>query len=132
MSMKNTTQKTAFHSNGNAFNPTPFRHKTRAELLADFDELMLRAARGDAYAIGAIAIVFSPKLLQEARAELGDFAHDAGDVLNDFFTSLLEGRSRFAPDRRRAMPWMVGVVRAMARKHRIDRERDWGIDEGGP
>jgi hypothetical protein len=105
------------------------RRKTHAQILADFDELMLRAARGDAYAIGAIAIAFGPKLLQEARAELGDFGHEAGDVLNDFFTSLLEGRSKFAPDKRRAMPWMVGVVRAMARKHRVERHRDWG-EEG--
>jgi hypothetical protein len=56
---------------------------------------MLRASHGDERALGAIAIAFGPTLLREARVELGPFDSHAGDVLHDFFASLLEGRSRF-------------------------------------
>jgi Sigma-70 region 2 len=79
---------------------------------------------------GGLRPPFSPGLLAEAKAVLGpDFEDEAADVLQDFFLSLVEGRSRFAPERGRALPWMFGIVRAIAAKTRADRAADWGIDE---
>ncbi len=51
------------------------------------------------------------------------------DVVQDFFASTLEGQSRFRPAHGRPISWMCGVVRAMARKARGDRLREWGMDE---
>ncbi len=99
------------------------------QLLDDLDALVGRAAQGDRRAIGALATAFGPRLLQEARAVMGDFGQDAEDVLQDFLLSLVEGRSQFTPSHGRAIPWMMGVVRAMARKYRADREREWAIDD---
>lgn len=87
--------------------------------------LVLRATHGDTRALGAIAIACSPALLEEARAVMGDFEADAGDVLQDFFLALLEGRSRFTPAHGRAIAWMCGIIRAMARKYRAEREVEW-------
>jgi DNA-directed RNA polymerase specialized sigma24 family protein len=109
--------------------PIPHNPQTDAQLLADMDDLVRRASQGDSRAIGAIAIAFGKMLLEEARAVMGDFAQEAEDVLQDFFVSLLERRSRFTPAHGRAIPWMCGLVRAMARKHRAEREREWGIED---
>jgi DNA-directed RNA polymerase specialized sigma24 family protein len=101
-----------------------------AQIAAEFDELVRSAVAGDRRAIGAIAIAFGPKRLHEARAVLGSrFKQEAEDVVQDFFVSLLEGQSRFAPAQGRAIPWMCGVVRAIARKARGDRCREWAIDD---
>jgi DNA-directed RNA polymerase specialized sigma24 family protein len=101
-----------------------------AQVIAEFDELVRHAGAGDRRAIGAIAIAFGPKLLHEARAVLGQrFEEEADDVLQDFLAWMLEGPSRFPPAHGRAIPWMCGVVRAMARKARGDRMREWGMDE---
>jgi DNA-directed RNA polymerase specialized sigma24 family protein len=102
--------------------------QTDAQRLADLDALVARASRGDRRAIGAIAIAFGPRLLSEAQAVMGPFEQDADDVLQDFLLALLEGRNRFVPDPARAIPWMVGIVRATARKYRADREREWRTD----
>jgi DNA-directed RNA polymerase specialized sigma24 family protein len=101
-----------------------------AQVIAEFDQLVRHAAAGDRRAIGAIAIAFGPKLLHEARAVLGRrFEEEADDVLQDFFAWMLEGSSRFQPAHGRAIPWMCGVVRAIARKARGDRKREWAFDE---
>ena len=113
----------------NTQSQVPSTPHTDAQRLADFDDLVRRASQGDRRAIGAIAIAFSADLLKEARAVMGDFAHEADDVLQDFFVSMLEGQSRFTPAQGRAIPWMCGIVRAMARKHRAHREREWGIED---
>jgi DNA-directed RNA polymerase specialized sigma24 family protein len=111
--------------NRNRQYPFDSNPQTDAQLRDDFDVLVVRASQGDQRAIGAIAIAFGPKLLGEAQAVMGDFAQEAADVLQDFFLSLLEGQSRFTPAHGRAIPWMCGIVRAMARKHCADREREW-------
>jgi DNA-directed RNA polymerase specialized sigma24 family protein len=96
----------------------------------DFDQLVRRATHGDRRALGAIAIALSPSLLEEAREVLGeDLAHEAGDVLQDFFLMILEGESRFVPAYGRAVPWMCGIIRSMARRRRADWERWWGVAE---
>ena len=89
-----------------------------------FDDLVLRAFQGDRRAIGAIAIAFGPKLLKEAKACLEGYEHEADEVLQDFFLSLLERRSRFAPARGHAIPWMCEAVRALARERNPDWDRD--------
>jgi DNA-directed RNA polymerase specialized sigma24 family protein len=102
--------------------------QTDAQHQDEFDELVRRATHGDRRALGAIAIAVSPTLLEEARDVLGeDFAQEAGDVLQDFFLMLLEGRSRFVPAYGRGLAWMCGIIRSMARRHRVAREMDWGI-----
>jgi DNA-directed RNA polymerase specialized sigma24 family protein len=106
-------------------NSTP---PTDAQLQDDLDALVMRASLGDRRAIGAIAVAFGPRLLQEARAVLRDFEQEAEDVLQDFVLSLVERQSRFTPAHGRAIPWMCGIVRALARKRRADRERDWDIE----
>jgi DNA-directed RNA polymerase specialized sigma24 family protein len=57
---------------------------------------------------------------------MGDFAHEAEDVLQDFLLSLLERQSRFTPAQGRAIPWMCGLVRSMAGRRRAEREQEWG------
>ncbi len=94
-----------------------------------FDDLARLATEGDRRAIGAIAMAISPTLLEEARAGLGEFEQEAGDVLNDFFVSLIERRMRFVPAHGRAMPWMCGVVQAIAQQRKREREREWDSDK---
>lgn len=104
--------------------------QTDERLIDDLDALVVAASQGNRRAIGAIAIAFGPRLLDEARKALGkSFADEAPDVVQDFFLSLCEGRSRFVPKRGRALPWMFGIVRATARKARAEREGDTGIDD---
>jgi DNA-directed RNA polymerase specialized sigma24 family protein len=108
-----------------------FTHpETDAQTQIDFDDLVQRATRGDRRALGAIAIALTPRLLEEAGEVLGeDFEQEAGDVLQDFFLMLLEGRSRFVPAQGRALEWMCGVIRSIARRHRVACEMAWGIGD---
>jgi hypothetical protein len=113
---------------------TVFSRSFRSDerLLDDLDALVVAASHGDRRAIGAIAIAFGPRLIDEARAVLGPaFEEEAGDVVHDFLLSLLtsEGRSRFAAQRGRALPWMFGIIRAAARRARAERVADWAIDD---
>lgn len=116
-------------TNRNTSFPTPHNPQTDAQLQDDFDDLAMRATHSDRRGLGAIAIALGPTFLEEARAVMGDFAQEAGDVLQDFFLALLEGRSRFTPAHGRAVPWMCGIVRATARKHRAECEKRWGVDD---
>jgi len=85
----------------------------------DFDELVFHASQGDRRAIGALAIAFYPALLAEARAVLAPKGrrHCAEDAVQDFFLSLCEARNRFLPGQGRAIPWMKGIVRAIAQTY---------------
>jgi hypothetical protein len=104
--------------------------QTDAQLEDDFDDLARRATHGDGRALGAIAIAMSPMFLEEARDALGEhFAREAGDVLQDFFLMLLEGRLRFMPAYGRAIEWMCGIIREMARMRRVECEVRWGIED---
>jgi len=73
------------------------------------------ACRGERMAIGAVAAVFGPTLYAEAKAVLGERAREADIVLDDFFDSLCEVRTRFPPAHGRGVEWMKGIVRAIAR-----------------
>jgi DNA-directed RNA polymerase specialized sigma24 family protein len=93
------------------------------QLQTDFDDLVLRACQGDRRAIGAIAIAFGPMLLGQAKSCLRGYEDEAADVLQDFFLSLLERRSRFTPAQGHAIPWMCEAVRALARERNPDWDR---------
>jgi DNA-directed RNA polymerase specialized sigma24 family protein len=106
----------------------PVHTLTDGELLDELDQLVAAAARGDRQAIGAIAIAFGPLLVKEVRQELGElFQHDAGDVLQDFFLALLEGKLTFPSIRGGALPWMKREVRSLAREHLRRRGPDWDL-----
>jgi len=120
-------------SNTHMHHPQPcrlFQTETDAQQLDDFDDLVRRATEGDRSALSAIAIALGPSLLKEARETLGeDCAHEAEEVRQDFFLMLLEGESQFLPAQGRAVPWMCGIIRAMARRYRVAGERRWGIGD---
>jgi len=98
-------------------------------LVIEIDDLLARALAGDRSAVGAIAVGLGPLLLEEAEGVLGrDYAHEATDVRQEFYVSLLEG-VHVRPAYGRAISWMCGVVRAIARKYRADRDWDWDIDD---
>ena len=120
-------------SNAHTHHPQMFRlfqTETDAQHPDDFDDLVRRATEGDRSALSAIAIALSSSLLKEVRETLGeDLAHEAEEVLQDFFLMLLEGESQLLPVQGRAVPWMCGILRAMARRHRVACERRWGIGD---
>jgi DNA-directed RNA polymerase specialized sigma24 family protein len=99
------------------------------QTVIELDEVLAHALRGDRRAVGAIAVAFGPLLLEEAEAALGrDYAQDAADVLQEFFLAMVEGDVRLRPVHGRALRWMCGVVRAIARKYRGDRDWEWDVD----
>jgi hypothetical protein len=99
------------------------------QFFSEIDDLLVRALQGDRGAVGAIAVGLGPLLLEEAEGVLGrDYAHEAADVRQEFYVSLLEG-VHVRPAYGRAILWMCGVVRAIARKYRADRDWDWDIDD---
>jgi hypothetical protein len=99
-------------------NPTA-KKPVSPESVSTFDDMVFQASRGDRRAIGALAIAFTPSLLAEARAILAPEgrAHAAGDAVQDFLLSLAEGENVFLPCEGRAVAWMKGVVRAIARTY---------------
>jgi hypothetical protein len=104
------------------------RPRDDAHIQDELDELVTDACQGDRHALTAMALAFSWSLLEEARAELGRFKQDADDILHDFFLAVMEGGACFDPDREHADVWMKRLVREIARRHRADCERDWGLD----
>jgi hypothetical protein len=97
-----------------------------AELLEQLDELVGCAARGDARAVGAIAIAFGPMLVKEARKVLGPmFELDAGDVVDRFLWDLMGEKLRFPPIRGAGVAWMKRTVREGAEKHLAGRGGGW-------
>jgi len=108
-------------------------HRTRnasndTQVQDDFDDLVMNASRGDSRAVGAIAVALGPMILEEARAVLGEHAHEEEDVLQDFLLFLLDGRSPFRPAKGRAVPWMCRMVRALAQTRR--KEKGWNRGSG--
>ena len=68
-------------------------------------------------------------LLDEARAVLGEeWEHEAGDALQDLTEALLSRELRFRPRHGRALRFLRGAVRTMAR--RIKKDREDGRDHG--
>ena len=90
----------------------------RDSLWDEFDKMVRNASRGDARAVGAIAIALGPALLDLARSVLGE--PDAGHILNEYFTSLVECRAgRFCPGRERGIRWLGrGIIRVARRARR--------------
>jgi DNA-directed RNA polymerase specialized sigma24 family protein len=85
-----------------------------SDVSAELDDLVRAAATGDRGAIGAVAVAFGPTLLTIARRHAG--REDAEDAVQDLFLSLVEGRAaRFPPAEGRAMAWLGGLVRSLAR-----------------
>jgi len=80
------------------------------------EAIVQSACRGDRIAIGAVAAVFGPMLHDEARGVLGGDARQADLALDAFFASLCQGRTSFPPAPGRAVAWMKGIVRAIARR----------------
>jgi DNA-directed RNA polymerase specialized sigma24 family protein len=105
-----------------------YPYKTDAQIQAEFADLVLRACNGDRRAVGAIYVAFGPVLLRKARSVMGPFKEDAEDVVQDFFVSVLEGRSVYVPAQGYAIRWMCGVVLAMAKTYRKEREREWDVE----
>ncbi len=91
---------------------------TDEEVLEEFDELVANAVQGDLRAIGAIAVVFGPALLKEARRELARSGceDDAADVLQNVFVAMTEGSLTFPGERGTGLEWMKRVVREAARR----------------
>jgi len=101
---------------------------TDAQLLDELDEVVLRATEGDSQAVGAIAIAFSPMLLEEAREELGPFhEQEDADVLQTFCLELMEGQHVFPRIRGAAIPWMKRMIRIIANRHIGERGPDWDL-----
>jgi DNA-directed RNA polymerase specialized sigma24 family protein len=116
-------------SNASALRPVSAAARNH-QPLADLDDLVARAARGDSRAVGDIAIAFGPLLLREAKAALGrDYEQEADDVLQDFFLALLEGVPDLLPARGRAIEWMCGGIRALAQSYLPHSRRDWDSDD---
>jgi hypothetical protein len=98
--------------------------RSDAALLSDLHELQLAATRGDAQAVGALALAFHRDLVVAARAVAGE--EDAKDAVQSFWLLLLEGRfALLPPDPRRPIAWMRAVVRAIACEGAPERWRDW-------
>ena len=87
------------------------------ELLTELDAMVEAACRGDGRAVGAISIACGPTLLKEAQRELGElYAQDGGDVMQDLFMAMMEGKLAFPSVRGVAVPWMKKMAREMARE----------------
>jgi hypothetical protein len=109
--------------------PKLFSAPTRLQPYVHVDDVLRYAVHGDRMAVDVIARRFGEALLLEAKSVLGpDFEDDARDVLQDFLVSLLEGRLEITPAHGRAISWMCGVIRAIARKHRAALDSGWAID----
>jgi DNA-directed RNA polymerase specialized sigma24 family protein len=91
--------------------------QTDEAILDEMDELVIKAAGGDARAVGAIAIAFGAMLLDVARQELGeDCEQEAGDVVQEFCEGMMGGRYVVPRRRGGAVAWMPRVVRGIARR----------------
>lgn len=115
--MKTTTPRSTFC-------PTRSGNPPADEQLQDeFDELVMKASRGDRRAIGSIAVALGPMLLKEARGFLGRYADEDEDVLQDLMVFLLEQRSPLRPEQGRAVVWLRRLVRAIAQTRREGNDR---------
>ncbi len=98
---------------------------------ADVDDLVMRASHGDRRAVLTITRLVGPMLRAEARRELGPYADEASDVVQDFLVFLIEGEWPYVPHRDGGDAWMRRIVRTIARTRRAQRQRDWG-NRGDP
>jgi DNA-directed RNA polymerase specialized sigma24 family protein len=88
-------------------------------LAGTLDELVFLASRGHRRAIDELARSQNKTLLAEARDALGrSYRQEAGEVVQAFYLSLLEGKNRFLPEENEAAKWMTAIVRAIAQTYR--------------
>jgi DNA-directed RNA polymerase specialized sigma24 family protein len=90
------------------------------------DEHLRRAYEGDRDALDAVARELHPRLVWEARRHLRGLDCEADDVVQDLFTSLLEGRIRPPRGRGEEVAHLVRLVGVFARKHARDTRRSRG------
>ena len=90
----------------------------------EFRHLVMYASEGDPRAIGAIAAAFGSDLLGTAKDTLGKLHGEAGTVIEEFLSVLVNRRSPYVayrdgcPER-----WMHWVVRSIAQHRRRERLR---------
>jgi hypothetical protein len=102
------------------------------EELRYFDDVVLRARTGDRAALASVAVYLRPVLVRQAQKEMGPYAHDAEEVVQDVFLRLVAGACRPIPEGTAPAAWLAGLVRDGAREYCRERDRAWGNDGDGP
>jgi DNA-directed RNA polymerase specialized sigma24 family protein len=96
------------------------------ELLEQCDDLVVKAASGDARALSAVVVTFGEVLVGVARRELGaKWASDADDVVQEIYAALALGTltaSASALELGEGLPWLKRLVREQAWEQ---REGSW-------
>lgn len=96
------------------------------ELLEQCDNLVLKAASGDARALSAVAMTFGQVLLGVARRELGTLWEEhAEDVRQEIYAAMATGSlasAASALELGEGLPWLKRLVREQAWEQ---REKSW-------
>jgi hypothetical protein len=88
---------------------------TDAELLEEFDDLVVHATRGDRYALTVLSVGLGPVIFDEARTVLGPGREEhACGIVNELFMGMLRGELSFAPGAVRAGPWLGAQLHVLA------------------
>ncbi len=86
------------------------------------DRRFLRFCRsGDAAALGAVFDATARELLRVA-CHLAGNRSDAEDLVQRTFLAAIESRAAYDP-KRRALPWLLGILANHARRRRRERAR---------
>jgi DNA-directed RNA polymerase specialized sigma24 family protein len=97
-----------------------------SELLEQCDDLVARAATGDAGALSAVVVTFGDVLLGVARRELGTlWESDAEEVVQEIYAAMASGSlapSASALKLGEGLPWLKRLVREQAWEQ---REASW-------
>jgi DNA-directed RNA polymerase specialized sigma24 family protein len=96
------------------------------ELLEQCDDLVLKAASGDARALSAVVVTFGEVLVGVARRELGTkWESDAEDVVQEIYAAMALGTlasAASALELGEGLPWLKRLVREQAWEQ---REGSW-------
>jgi hypothetical protein len=88
---------------------------TDAELLEEFDDLVVHATRGDRYALTVLSVGLGPVILDEARIVLGPGREEhANGIVAELFIGMLRGELIFAPGAVHAGPWLGAQLHFLA------------------
>lgn len=92
-------------------------------LIDETDANIDLALRGDRDAAGWVAVRFSAALVEEAMTILGpDLTNEAVDVVQELCQALLEGSLYFRKRRAAGVPFLLRMVRRMARAVKKNRK----------